>query len=113
MTATEYWDGDCLLVKAYRKAQRIRDEREDALAWLHGRYVYDALRRVSPLFHDFVKNRPKEIPYPDKPYLEMEKERKREETREQMKQNGLAFMLAYTEKFNKQFKAKGTGGEQA
>lgn len=113
MTAAEYWDGDCLLVRAYRQAQRLRDEREDALAWLHGRYIYDALRMVSPLFHDFVKNRPKESPYLEKPYLEMEKERKAQETREQMKQNGIAFMLAYAEKFNKQFKAKRTGGEQS
>lgn len=45
--------------------------------------------------------------------MEMEKERKTQETREQMKRNGIAFMLAYTERFNKQFKAKKTGGEQS
>lgn len=113
MTAAEYWDGDCLLVRVYRQAQRLRDEREDALAWLHGRYIYDALRLVSPLFHEFTKNKLKEMPYPEKPYLELERERKKQETREQMKQNGVAFMAAYAEKFNRQFKAKKTGGEQS
>lgn len=113
MTAAEYWDGDCTLVKAYREAQRLRDEREDTLAWLQGRYIYDALRMASPLFHDFMKGKPKEIPYLEKPYMEMEKERKKQETHERMKQNGIAFMLAYAERFNKQLKAKKAGGEQA
>lgn len=112
MTVKEYWEEDCVLVKAFREAQRLRDEREDTLAWLQGRYIYDALQRVSPLFHDFVKGKPKEIPYVEKPYTEMEKERRIRETREQMKQNGLAFMLAYTQRFNKQFKARKTGGGQ-
>lgn len=111
MTATEYWDGDCTLVKAYRQAQRLRDEREDAIAWLHGRYIYDALRFVSPLFHDFTKREPKENPYMEKPYMELAKDRKDQKTHEQMRQNGIAFMAQYAERFNKQFKAKKTGGE--
>lgn len=110
MTATEYWDGDCTLVRAYREAQKLRDEREDTIAWLHGRYIYDALRMVSPLFHDFVKGRPKEIPYVEKPYMEMMKERKAQEDRERRKNAMLTKMLAFAERHNKQFK-KGTGGE--
>lgn len=113
MTAAEYWGGDCTLVKPYRQAQRLREEREDALAWLQGRYIYDALRMVSPLFHDFVKGTPKAEPYMEKPYWELEKERRKKETEERMRQNGLAFMLAYAEKFNKNFKAKRTGGERS
>ena len=112
MTVEQYWDGECTLVRAFRQAQRLRDEREDTLAWLQGRYIYDALQRVSPLFHDFMKGKPKEIPYVEKPYMEMEKERKRVETREQMKRNGLAYMATYAERFNKRFKSKKTGGEQ-
>lgn len=111
MTVTEYWDGDCTLVKAYREAQRLREEREDTLAWLHGRYIYDALRQVSPLFHDFVKGRPKEVPYTEEPYTVAMRKRKEEESREKIKQQGVQYMLQFAERFNKQFKRKKTGGE--
>lgn len=43
MTPEEYWHGDVWLVKHYRKAQEIKNEEVNANAWLHGRYVYDAL----------------------------------------------------------------------
>lgn len=112
MTVEQYWDEDCLLVKAFRRAQRLRDERTDTEAWLQGRYIYEALIRASPLFHDFTKGKVKEIPYLEKPYQMQEKERKEQQTREQMKRNGLAFMAAYAERFNKGFKSKKTGGEQ-
>ena len=112
MSAAEFWDGDCLLVKAYREAQRLRDEREDAIAWLQGRYVYEALRDVSPLFQAFSKRTPKEHPYLEKPLMEMIKEQKIRETYEHKRRSGIDFMVQYAQRFNTRFKGKQSGGEK-
>lgn len=113
MTKEEYWDQDCLLVKPFREAQRLRDEREDAMAWLQGRYIYDALRQVSPLFHDFTKGRPKENPYYEKPLMELARERKEQENCEALKQKGINFMLQWAQRVNKTMKSRKAGGEKA
>lgn len=62
MTAKEFWEGDCCLAVAYRKADEIRrkDERENKNfnAWLSGMYVSAA---ISSCFS-------KDFKYPDEPY---------------------------------------------
>ena len=115
MTAAEYWDKDCELVKAYRKAQQLRDERTDAGAWLMGKYVYDALCRASPLFHDFVKGEPKPVPYMEKPYMELLAEQRRmnaEQSKEIRKKNGMMFMMQYTQRFNARRTERQMGDEK-
>lgn len=68
MTYDQYWNDDCLLVKYYRKASKIRDDRKNHELWLQGLYIYQALCDVSPVLHAFAKNGTKPNPYPDRPY---------------------------------------------
>ena len=83
MTEGQYWNGDCTLVKKYRKVYEYkRDERNHEL-WLQGMYIYEALLDVSPMFRDLVK-KPHPLPYPDKPYaLSKEEVVEREKSKEQ------------------------------
>jgi len=68
MTEEQYWDRDCELVKAYRKADELRRERENLNAWLQGRYVYDAILAVAPVLHAFAKRGAKPTGYVSEPY---------------------------------------------
>lgn len=43
MTYDEYWNGDPLMVRAFYKAHKLKQEMQDAQAWLHGMYVLRAL----------------------------------------------------------------------
>lgn len=68
MTYEQYWHGDVLAIRAYREAERIRQERVNGESWLLGMYVYDAICRLSPVLHAFAKKGTKPIPYLKKPY---------------------------------------------
>ena len=46
MTNEEFWYGEPRLAKAYREAQKLRDERINQQLWLQGLYNYDALSVV-------------------------------------------------------------------
>lgn len=74
MTPDEYWNQDCTLVKAYRKAEEIKRERTNTESWLQGMYIYEALCNVSPVLHAFAKSGTKPVPYPNRPYALTEKE---------------------------------------
>lgn len=79
MTYEQFWDGDCWLAKSYRDAHNLRIKRENEMAWLQGRYVYDAICAVSPLLHAFAKNGTTAHPYLERPYpSSMEEVRERE-----------------------------------
>lgn len=78
MSASEYWDGDPKLVKAYREAYQIRREAEDYDAWKAGCYIYEALCCASPLFRSFGKGTIEARPYREKPYMLEAKEKKQE-----------------------------------
>lgn len=47
MSAEEFWHGDVWLVKAYRKAHKLKIEEANHLAWLQGLYVYQAVGTVA------------------------------------------------------------------
>lgn len=68
MTYDQFWNEDCLLVKAYREADKIKAERKNTELWLQGRYVYEALLDIAPLLHAFAKKGTKARPYPSEPY---------------------------------------------
>lgn len=55
MTEEQYWDRDSTLVKYYREAEELRQEKFNQEAWLQGMYVYDALARIAPILHAFAK----------------------------------------------------------
>lgn len=67
MSYDEYWNGDIDLIKIYRSKSKIENERTNYNAWLHGRYVYDALVAVAPALNAFSK-KPKPIDYLSEPY---------------------------------------------
>lgn len=65
MSYEQYWDGDNLLPKHYRKAEKMRQEQNNHNAWLNGLYVYDAV--ISAMSH-MNKNKNDHKNYAEKPY---------------------------------------------
>ena len=68
MTYEQFWEQDSDLVKYYRKAQEIRFEEQNRLAWLQGMYVYEAIADIAPILHAFAKKGTKARKYSEKPY---------------------------------------------
>ena len=95
MTYDEYWYGDPLMVRAYYKAEKLRQERMDEEAWLNGLYVMRALDAVvGNMFRD--KNAEK-AEYPDMPILQ-EQKMEAEKTEEQEEQEAV-WALAWMNNF--------------
>lgn len=103
MTYRQFWDEDCRLVEAYRKAYRIRQEEQNRLAWLNGLYIYKALKSTPIIVHGFAKNGTKVEPYPDKPIdftpakpmtAQEKADKEAQERAERIKRNMMAFMKA-------------------
>lgn len=106
MTEDQYWNGDSVLPKYYREAEKLRQERFNQEAWLQGMYVYDGLLRASPILRAFAKKGTKPKPYLDTPYPIGTKSEKEAKTFKEKKssQKGLIYMQAYMEAFNQRFK---------
>lgn len=66
MTYDEYWNESADRVVYYRNAYKMRQRRNNDLAWLNGRYVYDALKAIVPALRGLSKE-PCE-PYIEEPY---------------------------------------------
>ena len=105
MTPEQYWDGDCTLVKYYRKAEELRNEKRNQELWLQGMYIYEAICDVSPILHAFAKKGAKPHPYPSKPYAISEKQirQEREEKERKIAEKGKRFMEALMQSTNKRF----------
>ena len=105
MTPEQYWDGDCTLVKYYRKAEELRNEKRNQELWLQGMYIYEAICDVSPILHAFAKKGAKPHPYPSKPYAISEKQIRleREEKERKIAEKGKRFMEALMQSTNKRF----------
>lgn len=58
MSYADFWDGDCEMVKYYRKAREIQQEQENYHAWLQGLYVYRAVGALAPSMKAFSKAKP-------------------------------------------------------
>ena len=108
MTPEQYWDGECDLVKYYRQAEEMRNERRNQELWLQGMYIYEAICDVSPILHAFAKKGAKPHPYPSKPYALTEKQirREREEKERRLVEKGKRFMEALMQSTNKRFEGK-------
>lgn len=65
MSSAEYWEGDSSLPRYFRKAFKMRQDRENERAWLHGLYVYDAV--ISAMTH-LNSNKNSHKSYASKPY---------------------------------------------
>ena len=70
MTYEQYWYGDPLMVRAFCKAEEIRQERADYNAWLNGIYVVNALEAT--VGNMFRKNGSEPLEYPKQPILASE-----------------------------------------
>jgi len=95
MTYDQYWYGDPLMVRAYYKADRIRQQRMNDEAWLYGAYVLRAMQSalsVSDLFRP--KGQHQGIKYPEKP-IEVDGEEKDELYREQREEQEALYAQAY------------------
>lgn len=89
MSYDEYWNQDCLLVKYYRKAQKLKNEQINQQEWLLGLYIYEVLGDIAPILHDFVKKGTKARPYPKEPFpiSQEEVERREEKTLMEHREN--------------------------
>lgn len=92
MTYDEFWNQDVALVGVYRKAQSLRDKRQNQELWLQGMYIYEALCDASPLFRfSMKKGTVKPEPYVKEPYpitaeeVKAREERKAREKEERLK----------------------------
>ncbi len=84
MTADEFWNQDCMLVKFYRKANELQKKRKNEELWLQGLYVYQAIISTAPMLHAFAKPGTKANPYLDKPIPLTETEAKQREEAERI-----------------------------
>ena len=105
MTSEQYWEGDCALVKYYRKAEELRNDKRNQELWLQGMYIYEAICDVAPILHAFAKKGTKPTPYSDKPYPLNDKQTKRDEEEKQRRltEKGKRFMEAMAASVNKRF----------
>lgn len=74
MTYDEYWNGSVDIAPAMRRAHRMKMRAQNQMLWLQGRYIYDALTEVYPLFNGWAKG--KVSPYTEAPYPLTAKEQK-------------------------------------
>ena len=68
MTPEEYWKGDPMLLRAYRKAYELKRERRNEELWLQGMYIYEAIGDLAPILHAFAKKGAQAKPYAEHPY---------------------------------------------
>mgnify|MGYP004520542909 FL=1 len=68
MTLEQYWDGDSALVKYYRQAHQLIQQRRNQEMWVQGAYIYEALSDVAPVLHAFAKKGTKTTPYISEPF---------------------------------------------
>ena len=108
MTYEQYWEGDSTLVKYYRKAEELRNEKKNQELWLQGMYVYEAICDVAPVLHAFAKQGTKPTPYSSKPYplTNEQVNRDKEEKQRKIAEKGKRFMEAMAKSINKKFEEK-------
>lgn len=69
MSSDEYWNQDAALVNAYRRAWEIRRDEQNFMAWLQGRYIYEAVGALAPILRTSLSRTPQKAEkYMDKPY---------------------------------------------
>ena len=83
MSYSEYWNGDPVLAKYYREAEKIKQEKKNQELWLQGLYIYDA---VSTVVYNALKPKgAKAQKYTDKPFdLNVNKEKTEEEKKKEI-----------------------------
>lgn len=109
MTYEQYWYDDPLLVRAFYKAERIRQERTDQEAWLHGSYMLQAIDAT--VGNMFRKSGQQPSQYPQEPLstkLRREKEKAKDEVRKEREAVwAMAWMSSFVEAGKNWGKRKG------
>lgn len=96
MTSKEFWEGDCTLAVAYRKADEMKRKNERDIrnfnAWLSGMYISAAIANC------FSKN----SHYPEEPYEIFKDDQKEKSYDEIMTENAEGFrkLVAQKNKLN-------------
>ena len=85
MTYDQFWKQDPTLVKYYREAEKLRNNKRNEGYWLQGMYIYEAICDVAPILHAFAKNGTKPRPYPDRPYAITKEQVKEQEIEREKK----------------------------
>lgn len=113
MSYEDYWDGDCEMVKYYRRKDELDINRMNFKLWLQGAYIYEALLYVCPAYDSFSKHRSPQ-PYREQPMPLTEKEankQQEEKERKIMEENRAAMEQAMI-RVNKRIKSKKEGGQK-
>lgn len=110
MSYEQYWYGDPLMVRAFYKAEKIRQERMDEEAWLHGLYVMKAVD--STIGNAFRKSSEEASPYPEEPISLTIKKQEKEEKSEREKEREAIWALAWMSSFVSAGKNWGKNKEQ-
>lgn len=114
MSAEEFWDGEPWLVKAYRKAYKIRIENEEKIAdrnaWRIGQYIRFALVSVPITVNGFAPKGHHLQKYPEQPMTMAAEEQKKEEVKKKQEASkqemAQALFHAFTEKMNKNIRKR-------
>lgn len=80
MPLQEYWDGDCELVRYYRRAFEIRQKQKNHELWLQGLYVHEAV--AIAIGNAFRKNGGRVLKYSAQPYAVTRIEQREEQQKE-------------------------------
>lgn len=110
MTPADYWDGENELKPAYREAHKIKVRDRNFEQWLNGKYVYEALCRVSPLFNAFMKKK-EALPYLEEPYplFAEDREKKEKEKAKRVYDQKIADLKEKAKLWNERLKNKRGG----
>lgn len=107
MSYDDFWYGDLDIAKYTLKAHRLKKDQMNEQLWLQGLYVYEAMRRLYPLFNPFSKEKPEEYFKEPIPFSKPKKEDKKE--REQIAE--MEKMRAYLMNMVAQAKKEKEGGQ--
>jgi hypothetical protein len=110
MTYEQYWYDDPLIVRAFYKADKLKQKRMDEQAWLTGMYVRSALD--STIGNAFRKTGQDPAEYPGKPLSVLNREEKEREKSEKEKEQEATWALAWMSSFVQAGKNWGKNKEQ-
>lgn len=101
MTYNQFWNDDPIMVTAFRKAEEIKTIKANQMAWLQGRYIYDAILRITPVFggHEPVEYLTEAYPIGQTAVADA-KEKQEESNRAKAKQFMEMFAVSNNAKFN-------------
>lgn len=100
MTYEDFWLRSPSLVKAYRKAERLKIDNDNTFEWLQGKYFFDAISVALANFSAGMANKVAKNKYTEKPYrifpmteeeIEADKKRKLEAYRAELQAYASAF----------------------